>query len=130
MTVAAAHTGSVEWSAWKRLFLAYNVVMFTLAIPVVVYGYREVHRYLDVYRSEFSFSWSLSSVVLVCLAVAVAANLVLLIGPLAELVATRFAGPRPGRWLRRTVFGLWLVASILVVAYILFAFWTLPIALM
>ena len=130
MTVAAAHTGSVEWSAWRRVFIAYNVVMFALAIPVVVYGYREVHRYLDTYRSEFSFSWSLSSVILVCLAVAVAANLVLLLGPLAEFAATRITARRPGQWVRRTFFGAWLVASILAVAYIWFAFWTLPIALM
>jgi hypothetical protein len=104
--------------------------MFALAVPVVVYGYREVHSYLDIYRSEFSFSWSLPSVVPVCLAAAVAANLVLLLGPLAELVVVRVAGRRPGRWLRRTVFGIWLAASLLVVAYIWFAFWTLPIALM
>jgi hypothetical protein len=130
MTVAAAHTGTIDWTAWKRLFLAYNLVMFALAVPVVVYGYRVVHSYLDIYRSEFSFSWSLPSVVLVCLAVAVAANLVMLLGPLAELVVTRVTARRPGRWVRRTVFGVWLAASILVVAYIWFAFWTLPIALM
>jgi hypothetical protein len=58
------------------------------------------------------------------------ANVVLLLGSIAEPGLALGTKHRPGRRIRTATFLVWLAASILAVAYIGFAFGTLPIALM
>ena len=130
MTVGEAHIRRVNVASWRRLVVAYNLVMLAAGVPVAVYGFRAVHEFLPEFRSQFALSWTPISVVFACVVVGLVANLVLLLGPLTELGVLRWTRRSFSRRLRLGIFAVWLTLSLLGIAFVWFNFWALPVTMM
>jgi len=130
MTVGEAHIRRVGWASWPRLLLVYDLVMLAVGVPTALFAYDTVHDLRPSFPDAFAMSWTPASVVVACLVVGVGASLLFLVGPLAELCISRWTRFRLGREWRLAFAGIWLLASLLVVAYVGFTFFAMPITLM
>ena len=129
MTVGEAHLRRVDWASWPRLLLVYNLVLLATGVPTALFAYNTVHDLRSDLPHELVLSWTPTSVVVACLVVGLAANLVFLLGPLVGLCITRWTRFRPDREWRLIFAGVWLLASLAVVAYVAFTFFALPLSL-
>jgi hypothetical protein len=130
MTESAVNTGRADIASWVRLFLVYNVVMLAVGVPVAVFAYRTVHELWFYLHEDLFLSWTPASVVAVCLLAGLAANLVFLTAPLADLAFARWRHQAFARSTRLGLFAVWLLVSLLGVAAVWLTFFTLPISLM
>jgi hypothetical protein len=129
MTAGEAHLHRVNWTSWPRLLLVYDLAMLAAGVPTALFAYNTVHALRSDLPHELVLSWTPTSVVVACLVVGLATNLVFLLGPLVGLCVTRWTRLRPDRQWRLVFAGVWLLSSLAVVAYVALTFFALPISL-
>ena len=100
--------------AWEHLRVVYNAVMLLVGIPIAVSVYHAVNAIPVEMRRDLMFSYAPMSVIGLSIVFGLAANVLYMLGPMAEIYTTAFTRVAFGRRGRLVLFSVGLIFSLAV----------------
>ena len=100
--------------AWEHLRVVYNAVMLLVGIPIAVSVYHAVHAIPAHMRRGFAFTYTPMSVIGLSIVFGLTANVMYMLGPMAEIYTTAFTRITFGRRGRLVLFSVGLIVSLAV----------------